>query len=83
MHVHIYLTPDQNPPIERFLFRDEDGSLERIAADVELPGHYGTFNPPMDGHYIRDGEVIRPVDRLRNGQKAYQFPSEYVVFMKG
>lgn len=78
------MMPNPNQaPVPCFVFRGEDQSLEMIAANVRPTGHNPTDNFPIEGRYIQEGNIVRPVNRLRNNQRAYKFPIRYVVFLEG
>lgn len=71
-----------------FVLNREDSSLEKIANDAPrpaglLPIHFdrNSVGRRSAGLYIEDGNVVRPVEKLEEGQKPYDFPDDIVVYM--
>ena len=69
-------------PEEYFVLK-VDKSLERIAADAPTQkDHIAVFNPAITGLYVEDGNVVIPVEKLEEGQKPYEFPDQFTVYMR-
>ncbi|MBL7054557.1 hypothetical protein ISS05_02270 [Candidatus Woesearchaeota archaeon] len=69
-------------PRERFVLK-EDRSLERIAEDAPKPeGHIAVVNPHVAILYVEDGNFVRPVEELKKGQKPYEFPDQFTVYIQ-
>ncbi len=69
-------------PEERYLLR-RDETLEILAENAEAPeGFMAVLNPRVTGQYVKKGNILSQVKRLNKGQKPYEFPNRYIVYMK-
>jgi hypothetical protein len=68
---------------ERFVLR-QDGCLERLAEEAEAPkGCLPILNPmPSGKKYLEQGNILTPMDKVPKGQKPYNFPKNYVIYMR-
>lgn len=61
---------------------NKDKSLEILAEDAPTPkGRLPVLNPLVTSTYVKEGNLVKPVEKLQEGQKPYEFPDVFTVYM--
>ena len=65
-----------------FLLDNKKNTLERITEIAQAKGYFGIHNPPVMGTYVEDGNFVRRVKKLEQGQEVYEFRRPLLVYTK-